>query len=46
VKLLDKYKPMKKRSLSDLVAGTKMEDEEDPAKKKFASTEGLEPVHT
>jgi hypothetical protein len=44
-KLLDKYKPMKKRSLSDLVAGTKMEDEEDPAKKKFASTEGLEPVH-
>ncbi|CAG2255054.1 KCTD1_15 [Mytilus edulis] len=44
-KLLDKFKPMKKRSLSDLVAGTKIDGDDDPAKKKFASTEGLEPIH-
>ena len=46
-KLLDKSKPMKKRSLSDLTAGTRKELElDDPVKKKFASTEGLEPLHS
>lgn len=46
-RLLDKSKPMKKRSLSDLTAGTRKELElDDPVKKKFASTEGLEPLHS
>lgn len=36
-KLLDKYKPVKKRSLTDLTTNLKKEDYEMPSRKKFAS---------